>query len=144
VPSHRYVRAYMAGLVAPSVTVALVAAAVAASFSQVRPDIVGAMLFPTAINPAAWGVWNALYIALPSHRRLPIGWHGALLPLVLVPTGVALARALMIPFVTPLHAALVTPPVIVAYYLLWKYVVHFLNRVLDIQPDAPTVHARNR
>ena len=134
-PSHRYLRAYMAGLVAPSLVVLLVALAVAARFSRIRPDVVQVMLFPTAINPAAWGAWNALYIALPAHRRLPIGWHGAVLPLLLVPLGVLLARALHIPFVTPLGAAAVTPPVVIAYYVLWKYVVSFFNRMLDLQPE---------
>jgi hypothetical protein len=133
-PSRRYLRAYMAGLVAPSVVVLLVSLAVAAGFSRIRPDVVQVMLFPAAINPAAWGAWNALYVALPAHRRLPIGWHGAVLPLLLVPLGVALAHLLHISFVTSWRAAAVTPPVVVAYYVLWKYVVRFLNGVLEIEP----------
>ncbi len=136
--SHPYLRAYMAGLVAPSVVVLLVALAVAAGFARIRPDVVQVMLFPSAINPAAWGAWNALYVALPAHRRLPIGWHGAVLPLLVVPLGLALAHVLHISFVTPWRAAAVTPPVVIAYYVLWKYVVRFLNRVLDIQPERDT------
>lgn len=141
-PPHRYLRAYMAGLVAPSVTVCLVAFAVAAQFSRMQADILEAMLFPTAINPAAWGAWNALYVALPPNRRLPIGWHGAVLPLLLVPLGVALARALHFPFVTPWRAAAVTPPVVIAYYALWKYVVRSLNRLLQIQPNSEVARGR--
>lgn len=132
-PSHPYLRAYMAGLVVPSVAVCLVALAVAAFFGSVSPQIERAMIFPMAINPAAWGVWNMLHVWLRNRQqRIPIQWHGAILALLLVLAGTALARFLEISFVTVKGAALVTLPTVAAYYFIWKYVVRFLNELLDV------------
>jgi hypothetical protein len=91
-----------------------------------------AVMFPMAVVPNLWGVWNMLHFALRTRTRLPLGLHGALLPLLLIPAGVTLAWALDL-FVAPIHYAfLVAPLGMAVYYLLWKHVVGFLNHELGI------------
>lgn len=139
--SHPYLRAYMAGLAAPSIVVFVAGAVVAARFREIPPEIERAMIFPMALIPAIWGIWNALYIRLGDRRPLGIAWHGAILPVLLIPTGIVLARAFSMPFVTIEGAALVTPPTVAAYYLIWKYIVRFLNELLQIG-DHPVASGR--
>jgi hypothetical protein len=91
-----------------------------------------AIVFPMAVVPNLWGVWNILYLALRSRLRWSLGVHGAVLPLVLMPLGVALARSLD---VFELNWELVLPMVPVGmtvYYLAWKYLVGFLNQEVGI------------
>ena len=47
-----------------------------------------------AVVPHLWGVWNMLYLALRSRQRWSLAVHGAVLPLLLMPIGVGLARSL--------------------------------------------------
>jgi hypothetical protein len=125
----------MAGLVAPSGVICLVGMAVVPLFREIPFHIERAMIFPMAINPAIWGIWNMLYVWLGDGRRLPIAWHGALLPIFLVPLGLALARQLSLSFVTVEGVVLVTPPTVVAYYVVWMYIVRVLNELLQIAED---------
>lgn len=134
--SHPYLRAYMAGLVAPSIVVFVVGVAVAARFREIPPEIERAMILPMALNPGIWGIWNVLYIWLGDRRRLGIAWHGAILPILLIPIGVVLARAFSTSFVSIEGAALVTLPTVAAYYLIWKYIVRFINELLQIGDHA--------
>lgn len=134
--SHPYLRAYMAGLVAPSIVVFVVGVAVCARFREIPPEVERAMVFPMALNPAIWGIWNVLYIWLGRRRRLGIAWHGAILPIFLIPIGAVLARAFSIPFVNFEGAALVTPLIVAAYYLIWKYIVRFINELLQISDHS--------
>jgi hypothetical protein len=91
-----------------------------------------ALLFPMAVVPNAWGLWNMLYLRLRSRLHLPLGAHGALLVLVLIPGGIALAGALD-PFTIQWQFALPMFPIGMAvYYLAWKYVVGFLNTEIGI------------
>lgn len=79
-----------------------------------------ALLFPMAIVPNVWGLWNMLYLALRPHVRLPLGVHGALLVVFLIPAGVALARTLDA-FTIQLRFAIPMVPIGMAiYYLAWK------------------------
>ena len=82
-----------------------------------------------------------------SHERthLPVAVHGAFLPLLMVPAGafigthagvlVLAARsvtwfdAITLPYAL---IALFLAVAVTAYYLVWKYVVGYLNRVLGI------------
>jgi len=58
--------------------------------------------------------------------------HGAVLVLILIPGGVALARALD-SFAIQLQFALPMIPIgMGVYYLAWKYIVRFLNEELGI------------
>ena len=97
---HPYLRAYMAGIVVP--TVSLLGIMMVFAYEQYYfevPDqfvvplpgrpLERAFLFPMAVVPNVWGMWNVLHVALRSRVRLPLGVHGALLPLILMPGGVA-------------------------------------------------------
>jgi hypothetical protein len=91
-----------------------------------------AIVFPMAVVPNAWGVWNMLHLAVRSRLRLSLGVHGALLPLVLMPGGIALARALDV-FTIQLQFALPMVPIgMTVYYLAWKYLVGFLNEEMGV------------
>jgi hypothetical protein len=91
-----------------------------------------AFLFPMAIVPNAWGLWNMLYLVLGSRLKLPLGIFGSLLVLVLVPGGVALTR-LFDSFAIQMDLALPMIPIgMLVYYLAWKYGVGPLNAELGI------------
>lgn len=132
---HPYLRAYMAGIVVPTVFLLffLTFFIVARIVYQVPFPLERVIVFPMALVPNLWGVWNMLHLRLHS-RRLPIGFHGALLPILLTPAGFAVARTL--DFVPPLNAATPAiigfPIVLVIYYLVWKYLVGFFNELLGI------------
>ncbi len=131
--SHPYLRAYMAGIVLPTLflLVAMTAFVIARFVLNVPIPIERAIVFPMAVVPNVWGLWNMLYLALRSKRRLPIGMHGAILPLILLPAGMLLALALQIPFAIPALALGALPFALVVYYLLWN-VVGYFNSVLEI------------
>jgi hypothetical protein len=146
--NHRYLRAYMAGIVAPTafLLVALGIFCLARFVFRVPVPIERVIVFPMALIPNLFGAWNMLYAALPPHRRVPIGIHGALLPFILVPLGVTLGSALgvvrldqqgLLAFdavrLTYARAALVFPIVVAIYYLVWKYIVGFLSEVVGIE-----------
>jgi hypothetical protein len=84
-----------------------------------------------AVVPNLWGLWNMLFVALDPRHRLPIGLHGAILPFVLAPIAFVVTRLLQ--FGLPAYFASVFPIAfpfaLVVYYLAWKYLVGFLNRV---------------
>lgn len=133
--TYPYLRAYMAGIVAPTVflLIGLTVFVIARHVYRVDIPIERAIVFPMAVVPNLWGLWNMLYLALRSHRHLPIGLHGAMLPVLLVPAGVMLAQALDISFVTPKLAATMSPVGFIVYYLVWKHLVGFFNQVVGIE-----------
>jgi hypothetical protein len=92
------------------------------------------LLFPLAIVPGLWGLWNMLYIVVRKHWRIPLGLHGALVPLVAGP--LALGNAFLAGFEISRSALTIFPAgvalAMLAYYLAWKYLVGFLNGVLDV------------
>jgi hypothetical protein len=133
-PAHRFLRAYMAGVVAPTIVVCAAAIVVGLRFDRVNASVERAMIFPMAINPLAWGLWNALYVTKHLSRRISLGSYGALLSVLLIAAGVALAHMLGLPFVTTKGGLEVLPPTALAYFVLWKYVVGFFNRVVGL-PD---------
>jgi hypothetical protein len=92
------------------------------------------MIFPMAVVPPLWGLWNILFIASHSRTHLSIGFHGALLPFLLGPLGILLTHALdfHIPNFTTHFFPILAPVALIAYYLVWKYFVSFLNRVVAI------------
>jgi hypothetical protein len=131
---HRYLRAYMAGSVLPTMflLVAMVAFTTIRYVYDVPIPIERVIVFPMALIPNLWGLWNMLYVWLRGHRHVPIGLHGALLVVLIVPIGFSLAK--LLGFVLPYYFLGVLGPVaaLAAYYLLWKYVVNFLNELLEI------------
>ena len=136
--THRYLRAYLAGIALPTafLLVAMTVFTLARYVLQVPTPLERVIVFPMAVVPNLWGVWNMLYARITERRPLPGGGgpFGAVLPLILGPLGYAAARAVDLdipPFVAHFFPyGLVIA--IVAYYLLWKYVVRFLNQVLEV------------
>jgi hypothetical protein len=135
--NHIYLRAYMAGVTAPTVLVVFMLAcfAVLRFGYNVLIPIERFLVFPLAIVPGLWGAWNMLYIAMRKHWHIPLGVHGALVvPLVAGP--LALGNAFLAGLDIPRFALPTLPAGVVvgmlAYYLAWKYLVGFFNRVLEI------------
>jgi hypothetical protein len=132
---HIYLRAYMAGIVVPTILLLIAATAftIARYVYNVPVPVERIIVFPMAVVPNAWGLWNVLFVALRPRLQLSIGLHGALLPILLAPLAIVVASLLFpIPnFV--IHAFPVAAPVgLIIYYLAWKYLVGFLNRVQGI------------
>ena len=147
---HPYLRAYMAGIVVPTMFLLILVTVFAFFRFYVLPPLdpstaptlgetlglerLGrAMIFPMAVVPNLWGLWNMLYLALQRRRAIPLGAYGALLPpLVLVPAGIALDQLFD---VVTIRAGVLIPFVavaMIAYFLVWKYIVGFLNHEMGI------------
>jgi hypothetical protein len=125
----------MAGVVVPSagLLVAMTVFCVARLIYRIPIPIERLLIFPMALVPNLWGVWNMLYILLQSRRHLPIGLHGAVLPFLLAPVAFAVSTLLDIRFMTRLEVfAAAVPFAVVVYYLVWKHVVGFFNELLGI------------
>ena len=133
---HPYLRAYMAGIAVPTIFLLVVAT----GFTMVRyvynipVPIERVIVFPMAVVPNVWGLWNILFIAWRRRVPLSLGLHGALLPILLAPLGILVAS--LVNFQMPSVAAhafpIVAPIGLILYYFAWKYLVSFLNRVLDL------------
>jgi hypothetical protein len=93
-----------------------------------------AIVFPLALVPPIWGLWNTLFVALRRHRHLPLGLHGAVIPLFVMPLGFAIIRRSGFDF--PALVVTIFPfgvaVVMAGYYLVWKYLVGFLNELVEI------------
>jgi hypothetical protein len=145
--THPYLRAYMAGIFVPSLflLVVLTAFVVARIVFRVPIPIERVIVFPMAIVPNLFGLWNVLYVSLKPRRHLPIGFHGAILPLIMAPVGVLVGCSLGV-LTIGAHGIIwfevITAPyyliapwffvALAVYYLVWKYIVGFLNQVLGI------------
>ena len=140
---HPFVRAYMAGIAVPTLMLILILTVytynrfyfeVSSQFVIPLPGepLDRAIVFPMAVVPNMWGAWNMLYLALRSRLKWSLGVHGAILPLLLMPMGFALASALDV-FPVQWDFALPMAPVgVTVYYLAWKYLVGFLNQEVGI------------
>lgn len=130
-----YLKAYMAGITVPTLFLLVLVSALTAGYGHpLAFSFERFAFFPMAVVPNAWGAWNALRLALPPGWRLPLGWHGALLA-VLLPlagAGLAVAAGLELPHLTIEVVAAGWPVVVVAYFLAWKYLVGFLNELLGV------------
>ena len=133
---HTYLRAYMAGIVVPTIFLLVVATVftIGRYVYNVPVPIERVIVFPMAVVPNIWGLWNILFIALRTRLQLSLGLFGALLPFLLAPLGIVVASLLNFPI--PAFAAHVFPiaaPVgLIVYCLAWKYLVGFLNRVVQL------------
>ena len=145
--THPYLRAYMAGIVFPTLVllVVLTAFCLVRFVFQVPVPLERIIIFPMALVPNLFGLWNMFYLWLRPRRHLPIGIHGALLPFLLAPLGLALASALgfitlgssgvvcfeqhIVPYQ---YVAFAFAMGLIIYYLAWKYLVAFFNQVLGI------------
>jgi hypothetical protein len=124
----------MAGVLLPTwvLIVVLSLYVVAQPMYHMPPGIDRAIVFPMAVVPNVWGLWNVLYVGLRLRQRVPIGVFGAILPFLLAPAGVALSSALDLGFYTMRSAAAAVPVISAAYYLAWKYAVAFFNRIVGL------------
>jgi hypothetical protein len=145
--THPYLRAFLAGAFVPTLLLPLmlVGFIVFRLGLQIPFPIERGLVFPMALVPSLWALWNMLWIGSHTRTHLPIGVHGALLPLILMPAGATVATCLGIlvlgqqgvTWFNLIHVpyAWILPAFVcalAAYYLLWKYVVGFVNRVLGI------------
>lgn len=144
---HPYLRAYMAGAAVPTVLLVIGVSALALLRMSLRQSlpVEPVIIFPVAIVPNLFGLWNMLYVKLYSYWHHPIGLQGAILPFFVAPIGFAFAAAAGIArlqnghivyfemFWIPYWYLLIAPFIALAvYYLVWKYLVGYLNRVLDL------------
>lgn len=133
---HPYLRAYLAGIAMPTMlmVVVLIVFIIARFVYNVPVVIERLLVFPMALVPNLWGVWNMLYVRLDSRHRLPLGIHGATLVFLLLPVGLTLARALDIWIMTPTPTLIITvfPVALIVYYLAWKHIVGFFNQLLGV------------
>ena len=133
---HKYLRAYMAGIVVPTIALLLIAT----GFTLERYvynfpiPIERVIVFPMAAVPNLWGLWNIFFIASHQRTNLSIGIHGAILPLILAPLGILMTS--LLDFTIPGFAThifpVAAPVALIAYYLVWKYFVASLNQILGI------------
>jgi len=145
--THPYLRAYLAGVFVPTLLlpVILTGFIVARLVIGVPFPIERIVVFPIALVPAGWGLWNMLWLASHQHTHLAVGLHGAILPALLAPSGALLAHCLgIVTFgaasLTAFNAISVPYALIAVgfcfgvavYYLVWKYIIGFLNAVLSI------------
>jgi hypothetical protein len=142
---HPYLRAYLAGIFLTTLILPLMLTAfiVIRLVLQVPVPIERGLVFPMALVPAVWGLWNMLWLATHEHTHLAVGVHGALLPFLLLPIGATFAHCYGILSFGPTSVtwfnACSIPYALIAvgfccgvavYYLVWKYIVDFLNRTL--------------
>ena len=129
---HPYLRAYMAGICVPT----LVLLVIVTVFTVVRyvysvpVPIERLIVFPLAIVPNLWGLWNIIYIALLAPRHASLGLWGAIMPFLLAPGGLLLAR--LFQFTIPHAAPYLFPFGVIIYYLVWKHIVGRLNAIIGI------------
>jgi hypothetical protein len=117
---HPFLRAYMAGILLPTWFLPIVLAAFLTAHvtGHAPAGLERAIVFPMAVVPDVWSIWNVLYLALGLRGRVSIGIFGALLPVLLVPAGLALAATLDLQFYT-LGRAVVALPVAMAV-ITWR------------------------
>lgn len=145
--THPYLRAYLSGILIPTFILPIFLAVfiVLRLWLRAPIPIEQGLVFPMALVPVAWGLWNMLWLVTHPHTGHSIGLHGAVLPLLLAPIGAWLAAHLgvleLLPWGLHWFNAVFVPYVLiapfffaalVAYYLVWKYIVGFVNRVLGI------------
>jgi hypothetical protein len=145
--THPYLRAFLGGIFVPT----LVLPVVLAGFITVRlvlavpVPIERFIIFPMAVVPSLFGLWNMLYLATHERTRVALGVHGAILPFLGAPTGAFVASCLgmlqmgahgilwfqmvQIPYV---FLVAIFAAAVAGYYLVWKYVIGYVNGVLGI------------
>jgi len=133
---HPYLRAYLAGIAIPTLFLLVIMTGYT-MFRHVYNfpiPIERVIVFPMAMVPNAWGLWNVLYVAFLARRHFSVGLFGGALPLLLAPSGYFAARLLEFPIPRELIqvAPFALPIGLIVYYLVWKYFVGFLNAELGV------------
>jgi hypothetical protein len=133
---HTYLRAYLAGIAVPTVFLLFIMTGycILRYVYDFPVPVERVIVFPMAVVPNLWGLWNILFIALRSRLHLPLGLHGALLPILLAPLGMVVSGLLHFPVSTLVSRIwpIAAPLALIVYYFAWKYLVGFLNRVQQI------------
>ena len=145
--THPYLRAFLAGVFVPTLVLpVMLAGFVITRFAYQMPfPIERGLVFPLALVPSLRGLWNLIWLASHTRTHIAIGPHGAILPLLLLPGGTFIATCLGILALGPTGVtwfqtcffpyAWIAPCFLAAlagFYLIWKYVVGFVNRTLGI------------
>ncbi len=145
--THPYLRAFLAGILVPTLVMPLflIGFIVLRLCLQISIPIERGLVFPMALVPGIWGLWNMLWQGSHPSTHLSLGLHGAVLPFLLLPLGTLVATHLGTLQLGATHAiwfgTLNIPYALIAacfaaaiagYYLAWKYIVGFLNRMLGI------------
>jgi hypothetical protein len=145
--THPYLRAFLAGILVPTLVLPLllIAFIVLRLGMKITFPIERGLVFPMALVPALWGLWSMLWQWTRERTHLPLGVHGAFLPLLMVPMGGLIAThvgvlAMAATSVTWFNAITVPYSLIAlflaagmtVYYLTWKYIVGYVNQVLGI------------
>ena len=131
-----YLRAYLAGIAIPTVFLLLFVTGftLARHLWQIPGPAERVIIFPMAILPNLWRVWNMLLARTRGSRPVSSGLFGAALPLVVVPVAYVITRfaGVELPafLIRVFPVAFVT--VVAVYYLLWKYVVPLLNDLVEV------------
>jgi hypothetical protein len=145
--SHPYLRAYLAGIFVPTLVLPLLLTGfiILRLVLALPVPIERFIIFPMAVVPSLFGLWNMLYLGTHPRTHLPLGVHGAILPFLGAPTGALVASCLgmlhigangitwfqsyQLPYA---YIAVVFLAAVAFYYLVWKYIVGTLNRVMGI------------
>lgn len=145
--THPYLRAFLAGVFVPTLILPLMLTGFILLRLVLRTPvpIERGIIFPMALVPLLWGLWNMLWLASHGRTHLGAGLHGALLPFLLVPGGTAVGLGLGVLTLGATHVtwfgavafpyglvATAFTVALVVYYLAWKYIVGFVNRELGI------------
>lgn len=145
--THPYLRAYLGGIFVPTLVLPLILSVfiVVRIVLKVPVPIEQAIIFPMAVVPSLFGLWNMVYLGSHARTHLPIGVHGAILPCLMAPAGALIATCLHVLQIgahgvmwfqsCEVSYGLIAPcflAALAAYYLVWKYAVGYLNRVLGI------------
>jgi hypothetical protein len=145
--THPYLRAYLGGIFVPTLVLPLLLTLfiVVRLVLKVPVPIEQAIIFPMAVVPSLFGLWNMLWLGSHDRTGAPIGVYGAVLPLLMVPTGALVATCLGILQIgahgvvwfqsCAVSYAFIAPAFLAGlagYYLVWKYIVGYLNRALGI------------
>lgn len=145
--THPYLRAFLAGVFVPTILLPgmLLLFLVVHYTSQPEFPVERGLIFPMSLIPVTWGLWNILWKASHASTNLSVGAHGAILPVLLLPSGAFIGTALGILHLGSRHAtwfeavqvpyawiAILFAAALAAYYLVWKYAVGFVNRTLGI------------
>src|SRR5215475_448182 len=128
---HHYIRAYLAGIACPTVFLLIVVTGytIIRYVYNVPIPVERVIMFPMAVVPNLWGLWNILFVAYRERTKMSVGFHGAVLPFLLAPLGMAMTGILnfSIPHFALTIFPFAAPVALIVYYLAWKYLVGFLN-----------------
>lgn len=131
-----YLKAYLAGIAIPTIflLVFVVGFTLARHLWQVPAPAERVIIFPMAVLPNLWGVWNMLLAWTRRRRPVSSGAFGATLPLVVVPIAYLITRVAGVELPSLLIRVFPVAFVILVavYYLLWKYAVPFLNELVEV------------